>query len=101
MQPTRDTQSYPGTASRDRHRASPVSLSLMLLSAGFAGLSLSSAAGQTPSQQTPSQQAPASQAAATSPDTIKQREQELEAAREQQRKAAEQQQKLKADSAAI
>ena len=36
-----------------------------------------------------------------SPDAIKQREQELEAAREQQRKAAELQQKLKADIAAI
>ncbi|WP_249158585.1 murein hydrolase activator EnvC family protein [Bradyrhizobium jicamae] len=41
------------------------------------------------------------QAAATSPDAIKQREQELEAAREQQRKAAELQEKLKADIAAI
>ena len=41
------------------------------------------------------------QAAAASPDAIKQREQELEAAREQQRKAAELQQKLKADIAAI
>jgi murein hydrolase activator len=38
---------------------------------------------------------------ATSPDVIKQREQELEAAREQQRKAADLQEKLKADIAAI
>lgn len=45
--------------------------------------------------------APPPQAAAVSPDIIKQREQELEAAREQQRKAAELQQKLKADIAAI
>ncbi|MFL6840453.1 MAG: murein hydrolase activator EnvC family protein [Bradyrhizobium sp.] len=46
--------------------------------------------------------APPQQAAATSsPDAIKQREQELEAAREQQRKATELQEKLKADIAAI
>ena len=45
--------------------------------------------------------APAPQAAAPSPDDIKQREQELEAAREQQKKAAELQAKLKADIAAI
>jgi septal ring factor EnvC (AmiA/AmiB activator) len=44
---------------------------------------------------------PSPQATAASPDIIKQREQELEAAREQQRKAAELQQKLKADIAAI
>ncbi|WP_312002504.1 murein hydrolase activator EnvC family protein [Bradyrhizobium hereditatis] len=43
----------------------------------------------------------AQQATAVSPDAIKQREQELEAAREEQRKAAELQQKLKADIAAI
>ncbi|MBR0695462.1 murein hydrolase activator EnvC [Bradyrhizobium lablabi] len=46
----------------------------------------------------PEQQA---EAATTSPDSIKQREQELEAAREQQRKASELQEKLKADIAAI
>ncbi|WP_334369071.1 murein hydrolase activator EnvC family protein [Bradyrhizobium sp. AZCC 1578] len=45
--------------------------------------------------------ATAQQATAVSPDAIKQREQELEAAREEQRKAAELQQKLKADIAAI
>nr|WP_249147697.1 peptidoglycan DD-metalloendopeptidase family protein [Bradyrhizobium jicamae] len=44
---------------------------------------------------------PPQQADATSPDAIKQREQELEAAREQQRKATELQEKLKADIAAI
>jgi len=46
---------------------------------------------------------PEQQAAVTtaSPDAIKQREQELEAAREQQRKATELQEKLKADIAAI
>ena len=41
------------------------------------------------------------QAAASSPDAIKQREQELEAARTQQKSAAELQQKLKADISAI
>jgi murein hydrolase activator len=66
------------------------------LSAGFlslAGLLLAPAAGQVA--------APTQQATAVSPDIIKQREQELEAAREQQRKAAELQQKLKADIDAI
>src|ERR1700710_1531813 len=46
-------------------------------------------------------QVAAPQPAPASPDIIRQREQELEAAREQQRKAAELQQKLKADIAAI
>src|SRR5581483_7877718 len=44
---------------------------------------------------------PAPRAAAVSPDAIKQREQELEAARVQQRSAAELQQRLKAEVAAI
>jgi murein hydrolase activator len=44
---------------------------------------------------------PAQQAAAASTDAIKQREQELEAARDQQRKATEQQEKLQAEIAAI
>src|SRR5438046_5261300 len=72
---------------------SAVSLSLLLLSAGFAAASLSPAAAQSA--------APAQQATAVSPDVLKQREEELEATREQQRKAAELQQKLKADIAAI
>jgi septal ring factor EnvC (AmiA/AmiB activator) len=61
--------------------------------ASLATLSLSPAAAQTA--------APTQQATAVSPDDIKQREQELEAAREQQRKATELQQKLKADIATI
>jgi septal ring factor EnvC (AmiA/AmiB activator) len=65
----------------------------MLLSASFAVVSLTPAVAQLA--------APTQQATAASPDIIKQREQELEAAREQQRKAAEVQQKLKADIAAI
>ena len=68
---------------------SAVSLSLLL----FAAASLSPAVAQSA--------VPAQQATAISPDAIKQREEELEAAREQQRKAAELQQKLKADIAAI
>src|SRR5882757_9333854 len=92
MQPPRDIQSYPDTVNRGRPLLS-FPLSIALLSAGFAA----SALAQTPAQVVP----PAQQAAATSPDAIKQREQELEAAREQQRKTTELQEKLKADIAAI
>jgi septal ring factor EnvC (AmiA/AmiB activator) len=87
MQPARDNLSYPDTVSRFRH---PV----LLLSAGFAAMSFSPAIAQVTA---PSEQA----AAIPSPDAIKQREQELEAAREQQKKATELQEKLKADVAAI
>ena len=83
----------PHTAERGVPRTSAVSLPLMLLSASFAVVSLTPAVAQLA--------APTQQATAASPDIIKQREQELEAAREQQRKAAELQQKLKADIAAI
>ena len=69
-----------------------ISLSMMLLSASFAIAPISLAMAQSPP--------PAQQATAVSPDAIKQREQELEAAREEQRKAAELQKKLKADIAA-
>ncbi len=64
-----------------------------MLSAGFAGIGLLPAAAQVA--------AAAPQATAASPDAIKQREQELEAARAQQKSAAELQEKLKADIAAI
>jgi len=93
MHSTRDIQSYPDTADRGVPLISAVSLPLMLLSASLAAAALSPAVAQPA--------APAQQATATSPDAIKQREQELEAAREEQRKAAELQQKLKADIAAI
>ena len=94
MQPPRDLHSYPDTVQRGRQFVSlafrlSFTFSLVLLSAGVAAPALA--------QTIP----PAQQAAATSPDAIKQREQELEAAREQQRKAAELQEKLKADIAAI
>src|SRR5882672_8672995 len=92
MHSTRDIHSF-DTAGRGRRLISAVSLSLLLLSASFTAASLSPAVAQSA--------APAQQATAVSPDAIKQREQELEAAREQQRKAAELQQKLKADIAAI
>jgi septal ring factor EnvC (AmiA/AmiB activator) len=98
MQPTRNIQSYPDTASRGLALISHVPLSIALVSAtlvyaSLATLSLSPATAQTA--------APTQQATAVSPDDIKQREQELEAAREQQRKATELQQKLKADIATI
>src|SRR4051794_32438353 len=92
MHSTRDIHSF-DTTGRGRPLMSAVSLSVLLLSVSFAAASLSPAAAQTA--------APTQQATAVSPDDIKQREQELEAAREQQRKATELQQKLKADIATI
>ncbi|MEH2530974.1 septal ring factor EnvC (AmiA/AmiB activator) [Bradyrhizobium sp. AZCC 1588] len=92
MHSTQHIHSYPGTAERSA-LMSAVSLPLILLSASLAVTSLLPAAAQPA--------AIAQQATAVSPDAIKQREQELEAAREEQRKAAELQQKLKADIAAI
>src|ERR1700710_2700063 len=92
MQPTRNIQSYPDTAGRGQHVSFRIPLSIALLSAGFAGMSLpamAQIAAATP------------QATAASPDAIKQREQELEATRAQQKGAAELQEKLKADIAAI
>ncbi|QHO72870.1 hypothetical protein ACH79_09750 [Bradyrhizobium sp. CCBAU 051011] len=93
MHSTRDIHSYPGTANRGAPLTPAVSLPLILLSASFAAAWLSPAVAQSA--------APAQQATAASPDALKQREQELEAARQEQRKAAELQQKLKADIAAI
>jgi septal ring factor EnvC (AmiA/AmiB activator) len=68
-------------------------LFLIVLTASFTGLVLSPAAAQVAAA-TP-------QVGAPSADLIKQREQELEAARAQQKSAAELQEKLKADIAAI
>jgi septal ring factor EnvC (AmiA/AmiB activator) len=70
-----------------------IPLSIALLSAGFAGMTLLSAAAQVA--------ATAPQTTASSSDAIKQREQELEATRAQQKDAAEAQAKLKADIAAL
>jgi murein hydrolase activator len=90
---TRNIPSYPDTVRAGPLTSARVSLSVALLSAGFAGMSLLPAAAQV-AESTP-------QTAASSPDAIKQREQELEAARAQQKGAAELQQKLKADIASI
>ena len=92
MQPARTTHSYPDTIS-GRSSAVRFPLSIALLSAGFASMGLLPASAQVA--------APAPQMTAASPDAIKQREQELEAARAEQKSAAEAQAKLKADIAAI
>jgi septal ring factor EnvC (AmiA/AmiB activator) len=86
------TSLYDDTARRGRRHSLRTPLSLIVFTAGFAGLIVSPAAAQV---------AAATQVAAPSPDAIKEREQELEAARAQQKSAAELQEKLKADIAAI
>ena len=93
MQPDRDIPSLSDTARRGPWASARIPLSIALLSAGFAGMWLSPAAAQV-AESTP-------QTTAVSPDAIKQREQELEAARAQQKSAAELQQKLAADIASI
>jgi murein hydrolase activator len=88
MQPTQTSRSYPDTISRGR------SVRVALLSAGLAGIALStSAVAQVAGT--------ARQISATPPDAIKQREQELEATRAQQKTAAEAQAKLQAEISAI
>jgi septal ring factor EnvC (AmiA/AmiB activator) len=72
-----------------RRRSAPLSLLL----AGLLGAGLAPGLAQTA--------APAPQAAAVSPDAIKQREQELEAARASQKSAEETQAKLKAEIASL
>ena len=93
MQPTRNIHSYPDTIGRGGSTSLRVPLSIVLLSAGFAGMGLLPASAQIA--------ATAPQTTTASPDAIKQRERELEAARAQQRSATEAQAKLKADIAAI
>jgi septal ring factor EnvC (AmiA/AmiB activator) len=93
MQPTRNIRSHPDTIGQSRTFSVRIPLSIALLSAGFSGLSLASASAQLAST--------APQATAASPDTIKQREQELESARAQQKSAADTQAKLKADIEAL
>jgi septal ring factor EnvC (AmiA/AmiB activator) len=93
MQPDRDIPSLSDPARRGQLASARLPLSIALLSAGFAGICLPPAAAQV-AETTP-------QATAVSPDAIKQREQELEAARAQQKSAAELQQKLAADIASI
>src|SRR5258708_31943543 len=84
-----DIHPRPDAASRKRRPLALLSAGLVTLTC----LALAPAAAQVAT--------PSPLAAAVSPDIIRQREQELEAAREQQRKGAELQQKLKADIAAI
>ena len=93
MQPRRNIQSYPDTARRGQLDSVRIPLSIALLSAGFAGMSLLPASAQVAGT--------AAQTTAASPDAIKQREQELEATRAQQKSAADAQTKLKAEIAAI
>ncbi|MEA2837513.1 MAG: murein hydrolase activator, partial [Bradyrhizobium sp.] len=93
MQAMRDTGLYHDTARRGRRQPGRSPLPLIMFVASFAGLALSPAVAQVA--------AATQQAAAPSADLIKQREQELEAARAQQKSAAELQEKLKADLAAI
>ncbi|MEA2886074.1 MAG: murein hydrolase activator [Bradyrhizobium sp.] len=93
MQATRDTSLYHDTARGGQRHSIHAPLSLIVLTASFAGLVVSPATAQVAAA-TP-------QVTAPFPDVIKQREQELEAARAQQKSAAELQEKLKADIAAI
>ncbi len=88
-----DTGLVGDAARRGRRHAIRTPLSLIVLTASFAGLAVSPGAAQVATA--------TQQATAPSPDAIKQREQELEAARAQQKSATELQEKLKADIAAI
>ena len=93
MQSTRNTHSYPDTIGRGRPSTVRIPISIILLSAGFAAMTLSPAAAQVAGT--------LPQTTTASPDAIKQREQELEATRAQQKSAAELQEKLKAEMAAM
>ena len=93
MLPARTRHSYPDTISRGR--LSSVPLSILLLSAGLADASRLPAMAQTAAT------IPQAATAAPDADTIKQREQELEATRAQVKSAAEARERLKADIAAI
>src|SRR6478609_7769219 len=93
MQARPNIHSYPDTVGRGRLSSVRLPLSIILLSAGFAGIiplpAVAQVAAATPETTT------------ASPDAIKQREQELETVRAQQKSAADAQEKLKADIAAI
>jgi septal ring factor EnvC (AmiA/AmiB activator) len=93
MQARPNIHSYPDTVGRGRLSSVRLPLSIILLSAGFAGIIPLPAAAQVAAA-TP-------ETTTASPDAIKQREQELEATLAQQKSAADAQQKLKADIAAI
>ena len=91
MLPMRNIRSLPDTAGRGQQisRRIPLSAVLLCLSGAGAFPAAAQIAATTP------------QAAAPSPDEMKQREQELEAARAKQKSAEELAQKLKAEIAAI
>src|SRR5256714_3219956 len=93
MQPTRNLHSYLDTISRGWPSSVRISLLEALFSASFAAMSLTPVSAQLATA-TP-------QSTTAAPEAIKQREQELEAARIQQKSAAESQAKFKADIAAI
>jgi septal ring factor EnvC (AmiA/AmiB activator) len=93
MPSTLSTGSKSDAAPGRSARWARVSPSVLMLSVGLAGAGTFAAHGQVA--------APMQQAAAPPTDLIKQREQELEAARVQQKAAAELQEKLKAEIAAI
>jgi murein hydrolase activator len=93
MQATPPTYPYPDTIGRGRRSLVRTPLAIALLSAGIGGMSLLPAAAQMAGSPP--------QATSASPDAIKQRAEELDAARAQQISAAELQAKLRADLAAI
>ena len=93
MQPTRNLHSYLDTISRGWPSSVRISLLEALFSASFAAMSLTPVSAQLATA-TP-------QSTTAAPEAIKQREQELEAARIQQKNAAESQAKFKADIAEI
>jgi len=93
MQPTRNLHSYLDTISRGWPSSVRISLLEVLFSASFAAMSLTPVSAQLATA-TP-------QSTTAAPEAIKQREQELEAARIQQKSSAESQAKFKADIAAI
>ena len=93
MQPTRNLHSYLDTISRGWPSSVRISLLEALFSASFAAMSLTPVSAQLATA--------APQSTTAAPEAIKQREQELEAARIQQKSSAESQAKFKADIAAI
>jgi septal ring factor EnvC (AmiA/AmiB activator) len=100
MQRSSETHSCFDTARRGQLHALHNSLSIAVLAASLAGMSLVGMNQPAAAQVATATPTP-TPTAASSPDTIQQREQELEATRAQQKSAAEAQEKLKADIAAI
>src|SRR4051794_8785029 len=101
MQPNPASHSYPATIERCRPSQLGIPLGIALLSAGFAGIALTPGFAQLAAQAPTARGPSAPQPNLASPDALKQREQELEAARLEQKSAAEIQARLKADVEAI